>query len=65
VTYLYDGYHSTTGPHAMLAMLLIFTICATNFAIGFALAVRNGHGPTELPLLKKLMSKSKPQAESH
>jgi hypothetical protein len=49
----------------MLAMLLIFTICAANFAIGFTLAVHNGHGPTELPLLKKLMSKSRPHAESH
>jgi hypothetical protein len=49
----------------MLAMLLILTICAANAAIGFLLAVYNGHGPTELPLLKKLLSKSRPPAASH
>ncbi len=49
----------------MLAMLLILTICTANFAIGFALAMRNGHGPTELPLLKKFAKKSQPHAESH
>lgn len=31
----------------MLAMLLIFTICAANFAIGFTLAVHMGHGPVD------------------
>jgi hypothetical protein len=34
----------------MLAMPLILTICAANFAIGFVLAVRNGHGPVNYGL---------------
>jgi hypothetical protein len=46
-------------------MLLILFICAANFAIGFALAVHMGHGPVELPLLKKLLGKSSSKAESH
>lgn len=32
----------------MLSMLFILTVCAANFAIGFGLAVRMGHGPAKL-----------------
>ncbi len=34
----------------MLAMPLIFIICATNFVIGFVLAVQMGHGPVDYGL---------------
>jgi hypothetical protein len=42
----------------MLSMLLIIVVCAVNFAIGFGLAVRMGHGP--LALVQKFSGK--PQA---
>jgi hypothetical protein len=32
----------------MLSMLFILVVCAANFAIGFGLAVRMGHGPAKL-----------------
>ena len=30
----------------MIAMLLVLLVCVGNFAIGFALAVHLGHGPS-------------------
>jgi hypothetical protein len=34
----------------MIAMLFLLMVCVGNFAIGFALAVHLGHGPTNLEL---------------
>lgn len=34
----------------MLAMPLIFIICAANFVLGFVLAVQMGHGPIDYGL---------------
>jgi hypothetical protein len=32
----------------MVSLLFILAVCAANFAIGFGLAVRMGHGPAKL-----------------
>ena len=40
-----------------MLMVLVLLVSAGNFALGFALAVYFGHGPTELPLLKNLLNK--------
>jgi len=40
-----------------MLMVLTVLVSAGNFALGFALAVYFGHGPTELPILKNLLNK--------
>jgi len=40
-----------------MLMMLMVLVSGGNFALGFALAVYFGHGPTELPLLKNLLNK--------
>jgi hypothetical protein len=32
----------------MISMLFILVVCGVNFAIGFGLALRMGHGPAQL-----------------
>ena len=46
-------------------MVLVVLVSAGNFALGFALAVYFGHGPTEIPFLKNLMHKKAQGAEAH
>jgi len=41
----------------VIEMVLVLLVSAGNFALGFALAVYFGHGPTELPFLKNLLNK--------
>ena len=41
----------------MIEMVLVLLISGGNFALGFALAVYFGHGPTEVPFLKNLLGK--------
>jgi len=40
-----------------MQMVLVMLVCAGNFALGFALAVYFGHGPTEVAFLKNLLHK--------
>ncbi len=44
-----------------MLMVLMVLVSAGNFALGFALAVYFGHGPTELPILKNLLNKNRPE----
>ena len=46
-----------------MLMVLMVLVSGGNFALGFALAVYFGHGPTELPFLKNLLNK-RPQSAS-
>ena len=48
----------------MFPLLLILLICTANFAIGFGLAMHNGHGPPSLPLVGGLISRMKSRGES-
>jgi len=49
---------------AVIQMVLVVLVCAGNFALGFALAVYFGHGPTEVPFLKNLLHNRRQNADS-
>ena len=49
----------------MVAMAVVVLVGAGNFVLGFALAIYFGHGPAELPILKKLLGKPQPHSQPH
>jgi hypothetical protein len=47
----------------MLCMFFILAVCATNFAIGFLIAVRVGHGPAMFGLAPASQMQAPPVRE--